>query len=84
MSHFLFLFRLRNASGQTAADLAHAHGFLDSFCFLSKTKKLLQLHVRGGPNGESPPCGPGLLSRKRLLTAGDSRDLKKARGDSKT
>ncbi|XP_033979992.1 ankyrin repeat domain-containing protein 10a [Trematomus bernacchii] len=73
--------QLRNASGQTAADLAHAHGFLDSFCFLSKTKKLLQLHVRGGPNGESPPCGPGLLSRKRLLTAGDSRDLKKARGD---
>ncbi|KAK5847964.1 hypothetical protein PBY51_017052 [Eleginops maclovinus] len=73
--------QLRNASGQTAADLAHAHGFLDSFCFLSKTKKLLQLHVRGGQNGDSAPCGPGLLSRKRLLTAGDSRDLKKARGD---
>ncbi|KAA8579864.1 ankyrin repeat domain-containing protein 10 isoform X2 [Etheostoma spectabile] len=75
---------LRNASGQTAADLAHAHGFLDCFGFISKTKKhLLQLsglHVNGGQNGNSAPCGQGLLSRKRLLAAVDTGHMKKARG----
>ncbi|XP_039649470.1 ankyrin repeat domain-containing protein 10-like isoform X4 [Perca fluviatilis] len=75
---------LRNASGQTAADLAHAHGFLDCFCLISKTKKhLLQLsglHGNGVQNGDSAPCGQGLLSRKRLLTAADTGHMKKARG----
>lgn len=75
---------LRNASGQTAADLAHAHGFLDCFCLISKTKKHLQqfsgLHVNGVQNGNGPPCGQGLLSRKRLLAAADAGHMKKARG----
>ncbi|XP_078099432.1 ankyrin repeat domain-containing protein 10a isoform X2 [Sander vitreus] len=75
---------LRNASGQTAAELAHAHGFLDCFRLMSKTKKhLLQLsglHVTGVQNGNGAPCGQGLLSRKRLLTAADTGHMKKARG----
>ncbi|XP_059183788.1 ankyrin repeat domain-containing protein 10a [Centropristis striata] len=73
---------LRNASGQTAADLAQSHGFLDCFGFISKTKKhLLQLsglHVNRVEN--SAPCGQGLLSRKRLLTAVDAGHMKRARG----
>ncbi|XP_029307825.1 ankyrin repeat domain-containing protein 10-like [Cottoperca gobio] len=76
--------QLKNASGQTAADLAHGHGFLDCFHFISKTKKhLLQLsglHVSGVHDGNTGPCGQGLLSRKRLLTAVDTGDMKKARG----
>lgn len=85
----LVWFSLRNASGQTAADLAHTHGFLDCFRFISKTQKqLLQLsglHVNGVQNGSRPPCGQGLLSRKRLLTALDTDHMKKARrADSRT
>ncbi|XP_010751489.1 ankyrin repeat domain-containing protein 10a isoform X2 [Larimichthys crocea] len=70
---------LRNASGQTAADLAHAHGFHDCFRFISKTQKLSGVHVNGVQNGNSGPCGEDLLSRKRLLDAVDTRDMKKAR-----
>lgn len=80
-----FLFSLRNASGQTAADLAHAHGFHDCFRFISKTQKLSGVHVNGVQNGNSGPCGEDLLSRKRLLDAVDTRDMKKARrAESKT
>ncbi|XP_044043861.1 ankyrin repeat domain-containing protein 10-like isoform X2 [Siniperca chuatsi] len=74
---------LRNASGQTAADLAHTHGFHDCFRFITKTQKhLLQLsglHVSGVQNGNSVPCGQGLLSRKRLLTDVDTGHMKKAK-----
>ncbi|XP_045908919.1 ankyrin repeat domain-containing protein 10a isoform X1 [Micropterus dolomieu] len=74
---------LRNANGQTAADLAHAHGFQDCVLFISKTQKhLLQLgglHVNGLQNGNGDPCGPGLLSRKRLMTAVDTGHMKKAK-----
>lgn len=90
MSHpVLFLFSLRNASGQTAADLAHTHGFHDCFSYISKTQKhLLQLnglHVNGVQNGNSALCGQDLTSRKRLLTGVDTGHMKKARrADSKT
>ncbi|XP_044200194.1 ankyrin repeat domain-containing protein 10a [Thunnus albacares] len=76
---------LRNASGQTAADLAQAHGFHDCSHFISNAHKhLLQLsglHVNGAQNGN----GQGLLSkaasRKRLLTATEAGHMKKARRD---
>ncbi|XP_008278009.1 ankyrin repeat domain-containing protein 10-like isoform X2 [Stegastes partitus] len=74
---------LRNASGQTAADLAHAHGFHDCFCFISNAQKHLQqlggLHVNGAQNGGGAPCGQGLFSRKRQLNVADAGHMKKAR-----
>ncbi|KAF0045662.1 hypothetical protein F2P81_002191 [Scophthalmus maximus] len=73
---------LRNASGQTAADLAHAHGFLDCFRFVSNPQEhLLQpdgLRESGVQNG-SGPWGQGSLSRKRLPASVDSGHTKKAR-----
>ena len=79
----LLLFSLRNASGQTAADLAQAHGFHDCFCFLSDAQKHLQqlnaLHVNVVHSGNWIPFGHGLLSRKRQLTAVETHHLKKAR-----
>ena len=78
----LFSCSVRNASGQTAADLAHAHGFVDCFRFISNAQKhLLQLgslHVNGVQNGGAP-CGLGRLNRKRLPTAVEPGHLKKAR-----
>uniref|UniRef100_A0A3Q1FPQ6 Uncharacterized protein n=1 Tax=Acanthochromis polyacanthus TaxID=80966 RepID=A0A3Q1FPQ6_9TELE len=69
-------FRLRNASGQTAADLAHAHGFHDCFCFISNAQKHLQ-QLHGNENGA--PCGQGLFSRKRQLNVVEAGLMKKPR-----
>lgn len=78
----IFLFSLRNASGQTAADLAHAHGFLSCSHLIADDHKL-QLQASGlCNNGEEkgdPPCCQALLSRKRLLSAVDSGHAKKTR-----
>ncbi|XP_028252138.1 ankyrin repeat domain-containing protein 10-like [Parambassis ranga] len=60
---------LRNASGQTAADLAFAHGFHGCVGFISDAQQHLQ---QIGSN-------QGLLSRKRQLVAMDSGHMKKAR-----
>ncbi|XP_029924972.1 ankyrin repeat domain-containing protein 10a [Myripristis murdjan] len=81
---------LKNASGQTAADLAHAQGFQECFQLLSNTQnhhlQLNGLHANGALNGNSAPCGQGLLSgvanRKRLLDDVESAHTKKARTDS--
>lgn len=82
------MFSLRNASGQTAADLAHAHGSRECFRFISNMQNHLQqlneLHVNGvQQKGNSAPGGQGLptstASRKRLLTAIENRHMKKAR-----
>ncbi|XP_047432717.1 ankyrin repeat domain-containing protein 10-like isoform X2 [Mugil cephalus] len=59
---------LRNASGQTAADLAQAHGFHDCFCLISDDQK--HLHQQSENS---------LFSRKRQLAATDARHMKKAR-----
>lgn len=84
ISSCVLWFSLRNASGQTAADLAHAKGFLDCFSFISKTKKHL-LQLGGVHKGNSAPCGQALHSRKRLQTAEDTGHMKKARAaESKT
>lgn len=72
-----FMFSLRNDSGQTAADLARAHGFL-SCCHL------ITDNLNREQNGNSS-CGQALLSRKRLLTAVDTVHTKKAkRAESKS
>ncbi|CAJ1087139.1 ankyrin repeat domain-containing protein 10-like isoform X2 [Xyrichtys novacula] len=74
---------LQNASGQTAADLALAHGFHEGFLLLSKTQKHLQqlagVHLNGVQNGNGAPCGQELHSRKRLLNAAESGHMKRAR-----
>lgn len=78
MPHFPFLFRLKNASGQTAADLAHAHGFHDCFCIIANAQNCLDVGVVQSGNGT--PCGRGPLGRKRQLGAVDVGHMKKARG----
>ncbi|XP_074520980.1 ankyrin repeat domain-containing protein 10a isoform X2 [Halichoeres trimaculatus] len=74
---------LRNASGQTAADLALAHGFHEGFLLLSKTQKQLQqlsgVHLNGEQNGNSTPGGQEMHSRKRLLHAAEGGHMKRAR-----
>lgn len=79
---------LRNASGQTAADLALAHGFHEGFLLLSKTQRHLQqlsgVHLNGEQNGNSTPGGQETHSRKRLLNAAEGGHMKRARrADSK-
>uniref|UniRef100_A0A3Q3VWJ7 Uncharacterized protein n=1 Tax=Mola mola TaxID=94237 RepID=A0A3Q3VWJ7_MOLML len=75
---------LRNASGQTAADLAHAHRFHDCFHLISKSQ-LSGLPVSGAQKENSALCGQELNSRKRLLAAVHTGDMKKVRrADSKT
>lgn len=70
---------LKNARGQTAADLAHTHGFHDCFCFIANAhKNLLQLSGLH-PNGNGAPyCEEG-LGRKRQRTAEDAGLMKKPR-----
>ncbi|XP_034533355.1 ankyrin repeat domain-containing protein 10-like [Notolabrus celidotus] len=74
---------LRNASGQTAADLALTHGFHEGFLLLSKTQKHLQqlsgVHLNGEPNGNSTPGSQEVHGRKRLLNAAESGQMKRAR-----
>lgn len=74
---------LQNASGQTAADLALAHGFHEGFLLLSKTQKHFQqisgVCMNGEQNGNGAPCGQELLSRKRLLNAAEGGHVKRAR-----
>ncbi|XP_060888135.1 ankyrin repeat domain-containing protein 10a isoform X2 [Labrus mixtus] len=74
---------LKNASGQTAADLALAQGFQEGFLLLSKTQKHLQqlggVHLNGEQNGNGAHFGQELLSRKRLLNAAESGHMKRAR-----
>lgn len=70
-----FSFSLRNTSGQTAADLAHAHGFHDCFCLIAESQ-LSGSPANGVQNGDGAPCGQG---RKRLLTAEGPGNAKKAR-----
>ncbi|XP_028321315.1 ankyrin repeat domain-containing protein 10a [Gouania willdenowi] len=68
---------LTNASGQTAADLARAHGFHDCFCFISDAER--RLHQLNG-NAYGTPCGQDPPSRKRQqLMALDSNHQKRAR-----
>ncbi|KAM9327850.1 ankyrin repeat domain-containing protein 10-like isoform 2-T2 [Pholidichthys leucotaenia] len=76
---------LRNARGQTAADLAHAHGFHDCFCFISNAQKQLQqfggVHLKKVQNGDSIPNSQNAFSRKRQLAAEDTSHMKKIRKD---
>uniref|UniRef100_A0A672IYG6 Ankyrin repeat domain 10a n=1 Tax=Salarias fasciatus TaxID=181472 RepID=A0A672IYG6_SALFA len=63
---------LKNDRGQTAADLAHAHGFHDCFCFISNAHKTL-LQLSGlHRNGNGAPCGEEALGRKRQRTPEDA------------
>lgn len=71
-----FLFSLRNASGQTAADLAQAHGFHDCFCIISNAQTQL---VQLGVLRDCAPCGQGQHCRKRQLTQKENHHMKKAR-----
>lgn len=77
---FLFFFpnSLQNTSGQTAADLAYAHGFLHCFHLIYKSQ-LRALPVNEVQNGDGAPCGLDLRSRKRLLTSADSENSKRVR-----
>ncbi|XP_061640589.1 ankyrin repeat domain-containing protein 10a isoform X1 [Phyllopteryx taeniolatus] len=72
---------LRNTSGQTAADLARTHGFHDCLHLISNLQEhLLQfsgLQSNEGKNG----IAPGLLCRKRLQSAFENGQMKKARRD---
>uniref|UniRef100_A0AAV2K1U4 Uncharacterized protein n=1 Tax=Knipowitschia caucasica TaxID=637954 RepID=A0AAV2K1U4_KNICA len=61
---------VKNACGQTAADLARAQGFADCFQLISS---LLQLH--GAPGGQSQG------SRKRLLGGQEHSRKKRAKAD---
>lgn len=75
---FFFPNSLQNTSGQTAADLAYAHGFLHCFHLISKSQ-LRALPVNVVQNGDGAPCGLDLRSRKRLLTSVDSENSKRVR-----
>lgn len=76
----LFFLSLRNASGQTAADLAHAQGFLDCSHFISDAQK--QLQQLNALRGNGDPAAAG--QRKRLLAAVEPGHVKRAkRADSK-
>lgn len=84
VSPALLSFSLRNISGQTASDLAEAQGFHDCVCLISKIQPR-GFPLNGVPNGNGAPCGQDLHSRKRLLTAMDAGNMKKARrADGKT
>ncbi|XP_049611496.1 ankyrin repeat domain-containing protein 10 isoform X2 [Syngnathus scovelli] len=74
---------LRNTSGQTAADLARTHGSDDCLRFIANLQEHLlqlgELHGNGEKNGNGPVRDPGLLCRKRLQSAFENGQMKKAR-----
>nr|XP_061802802.1 ankyrin repeat domain-containing protein 10-like [Nerophis lumbriciformis] len=72
---------LRNTSGQTAADLARTHSSDDCLrLILNLQGHLLQLSELQS-NGEKNGNSPGLLCRKRLQSAFENGQMKKARRD---
>ncbi|CAN9498366.1 unnamed protein product [Ophioblennius macclurei] len=70
---------LKNDRGQTAADLAHAHGFHDCFCFISNAHKTLMQLSELRHNGNGAPFGQEGLGRKRQRASEDAVFLKKPR-----
>ncbi|KPP78810.1 ankyrin repeat domain-containing protein 10-like, partial [Scleropages formosus] len=78
---------LRNASGLTAADLAHTQGFQECAQLLSNVQNQLnEFCPNGAPNGHHPQTrAPSLFNgapnRKRSLECMESGHIKKARSD---
>ncbi|XP_019723697.1 ankyrin repeat domain-containing protein 10-like isoform X2 [Hippocampus comes] len=76
---------LTNTSGQTAADLARSHGSDDCLRLIANLQEHLrqlgELQGNGEKNGSGPVRGPGLLCRKRLQSAFENGQTKKARRD---
>lgn len=72
-------FSLRNASGQTAADLAHAHGFLDCSHFISDAQTQLQQLSALRANGDAAAAAAACGQRKRLLAAVEPGHVKRAK-----
>ncbi|XP_061692241.1 ankyrin repeat domain-containing protein 10a isoform X2 [Syngnathoides biaculeatus] len=72
---------LRNTSGQTAADLALTHGFHDCLHLISNLQENLRQFSALQTNGERNGNSPGLLCRKRLQSAFENGQMKKARRD---
>uniref|UniRef100_A0A3Q2YN90 Ankyrin repeat domain 10a n=1 Tax=Hippocampus comes TaxID=109280 RepID=A0A3Q2YN90_HIPCM len=74
---------LTNTSGQTAADLARSHGSDDCLRLIANLQEHLrqlgELQGNGEKNGSGPVRGPGLLCRKRLQSAFENGQTKKAR-----
>ncbi|XP_054624876.1 ankyrin repeat domain-containing protein 10a isoform X2 [Dunckerocampus dactyliophorus] len=72
---------VRNASGQTAADLARSHDSVDCLRLISNLLQLSEPRNEEETTVEGPLCGPGLLGRKRLQSSFENGHMKKAKRD---